>query len=158
MSTSQHRKHRGMRTQKLVAQYLAGHGWPFAESAGAGRNGSDVTGTIDIAVEVKARSNLDPAGWVRQAEQAAHGRLPIAVVRCNGQGEDAGQYVALVRFDQLVQLLREAGYGDGSVVSTTLDDIEADPLEADIASGAVRLAARQRSDVPGGVSRAGGVA
>ena len=156
---SQARKHRGMRTQKLVAQYLADHGWPFAESAGAGRSGSDVTGTLDIAVEVKARTNLDPLGWVRQAEQAAQGRLPLAVVRCNGQGEDAGRYVAMVRFDQLVQLLREAGYGDGSIVTTTREPVETDPLDADIATGAARLAARQRrADVPGGVSHAGGAA
>lgn len=108
---SQHRKHRGMRTQKLVATYLAEHGWPFAESAGAGRNGTDVTGTPDIAVEVKARTNLEPLKWVKQAETAAGGRLPIAVFRSNGQGENAGQYLALIRFDQLVEVLREAGYG-----------------------------------------------
>lgn len=108
---SQHRKHRGYRTQKLVAEYLAGHGWPFAESSGASRQGADVTGTVDIAVEVKARSALDPLAWVRQAEAAADGRLPFVVFRCNGQGEDPSKYPALIRFDVLVQLLTDAGYG-----------------------------------------------
>ena len=37
-----------MRTQKLVAEYLAAHGWPFAESTGAARQGSDITGTPDL--------------------------------------------------------------------------------------------------------------
>ena len=42
---SQSRKHRGYRTQKLVAEYLAKRGFPFAESTGAGRSGTDITGT-----------------------------------------------------------------------------------------------------------------
>lgn len=108
---SQHRKHRGMRTQKLVAAWLADHGWPFAESAGAGRQGADVTGTPDIAVEVKARANLDPLAWVRQAEKASDGRLPFAVFRPNGMGEDAGRYLAMLRLSDLTTLLRAAGYG-----------------------------------------------
>ena len=108
---SQHRKHRGMRTQKLVAQYLREHGWPWAESAGAGRSGTDVLGTPDIAVEIKARSDLNPLAWVRQAEGAADGRLPLVAFRCNGQGEDASKYLAMVRLGDLVDLLRSAGYG-----------------------------------------------
>ena len=108
---SQHRKHRGMRTQKLVAEYLRDRGWPFADTAGAGRSGADVTNTPDIAVEVKARADLNPLAWVRQAEAAAEGRLPFAVFRCNGQGEDAGQYLAMLRLADLVPLLHAAGYG-----------------------------------------------
>ena len=109
---SQHRKRRGMRSQKLVAEALAANGWPFAESAGAGRSGADVTGTPDIAVEVKARTNFDPLAWLRQAEAAADGRLPFVVVRCNGQGETVGDYPAMLRFADLIQLLKDAGYGD----------------------------------------------
>ena len=33
---SQSRKHRGYRSQAVVAQYLAAHGWPYAEPTGAG--------------------------------------------------------------------------------------------------------------------------
>ena len=60
---TQHRKHRGFRTQLLVAQYLAANGWPWAESAGAGRPGADITGTPDVAVEVKARADWSPLSW-----------------------------------------------------------------------------------------------
>jgi|SRR5699024_11308670 len=110
---SQARKRRGMRTQKLVAEALARNGWPFAESAGAGRQGADVTGTPDIAVEVKARTNFDPLAWIRQAEAAADdGRLPFVVVRCNSQGENVLDYPAMLRFEELLALLIEAGYGD----------------------------------------------
>lgn len=109
---SQHRKRRGMKTQALVAELMRGRGWPFAESAGAGRSGADVTGTPDVAVEVKARAGLDPLAWVRQAEGAADGRLPFAVFRPNGMGEHPEQFLAMIRFGDLLDLLTEAGYGD----------------------------------------------
>lgn len=109
---SQHRKARGMRTQLLVTEYLKERGWPYATSAGAGRSGTDVLNTPDIAVEVKARKDLSPLAWVRQAEAAADGRLPFAVFRPNGMGEDAGRYLAMMRLSDLAQLLADAGYGD----------------------------------------------
>lgn len=101
-----------MRTQLLVARHLAAHGWPHATSAGSGRAGTDVLNTPDIACEVKARANLDPHAWVKQAEGAADGRLPFAVARMNGQGEHPEQYVAFLRFGDLIHLLHAAGYGD----------------------------------------------
>lgn len=117
-----------MRTQKLVAEYLRANGWPFAESAGAGRSGADITGTPDISVETKARSDLSPLAWVRQAEGAADGRLPLVAFRCNGQGEDASKYLAMVRLGDLVELLRSAGYGSAP---TTDDPPEAFRDEAE---------------------------
>jgi hypothetical protein len=111
-----------MRTQKVVAQLLATNGWPYAESAGAGRQGADITGTPDISVEVKARTNLDPLAWLKQAEQAAHGRLPLAVFRCNGQGENAAAYPALIRLGDLIELLHAAGYGDPDPSTTPQED------------------------------------
>lgn len=49
---TQARKHRGYRTQAAIAAHLRTHGWPYAESTGASRQGADITGTPDIAVEV----------------------------------------------------------------------------------------------------------
>lgn len=110
---SQSRKHRGMRSQKVVAEWFAARGWPFAESAGAGRQGTDVTGTPDLAIEVKARTGFNPLAWIRQAVDAADGRLPFVVVRCNGQGEKSiGEWPVLIRLQDFTTLLREAGYGD----------------------------------------------
>jgi hypothetical protein len=57
---SQSRKHRGYKSQKIVANYLVANGWPYAESTGAGRSGTDVTGTIGIDWEVKARTGFNP--------------------------------------------------------------------------------------------------
>ena len=117
---SQHRKHRGMKTQALVADWFAARGWPFAESAGAGRSGTDITGMVDVAVEVKARAGLDPLAWIRQAQAAAKGRLPLVVFRCNGQGEAAvGDWPCLVRLEDLTALLHAAGYGDTTTITET---------------------------------------
>ena len=109
--SAQTRKHRGYRTQKVVAEYFAADGWPFAESTGAGRSGSDITGVPGLSIEVKARTHFDPKAWLKQAEQESRGGLPVVVMRCNGQGEDASQYPVMLRLEHFVHLLREAGYG-----------------------------------------------
>ena len=109
---SQHRKHRGYESQRIVADYLKTHGWPFAEPVGAGRPGADITGTVTLAVEVKARSGFDPAAALRQAEDAADGRLPFVVLRLNGQGPaSVEEWPVVIRLGRFVEVLREAGYG-----------------------------------------------
>ena len=110
---SQSRKHRGYKTQDLVAEYLASHGFPYAMSAGAGREGSDITGTPGIDWEVKARAKFDPMGTMKQQANRVSDELPIAVMRLNGQGENSvGSFCVVMRFDELVLLLRKAGYGE----------------------------------------------
>lgn len=115
--TTQARKARGMRTQLVIARHLNRNGWPFAESAGAGRQGSDILGTPDLAIEVKARTGFQPLAWVKQAEAASDGRLPVVIFRCNGQGEDAARYPAMLRTGDLIRLLHAAGYGDPEAVA-----------------------------------------
>lgn len=111
--SNQSRKHRGYRTQAVVADWFKTRGWPFAESTGASRQGADLTGTPDIAVEVKARSGFQPLAWVRQATDAADGRLPFVVMRCNGQGEQSVEdWPCLIRLSDLTKLMQDAGYGD----------------------------------------------
>lgn len=84
---SQSRKYRGYETQRLVAQWFAEHGWPYAESAGAGRPGSDVTGMIGIDVEVKATSSFEPLSWLKQMRlRARKYDVSFGVWRPNGHG------------------------------------------------------------------------
>lgn len=111
---SQSRKHRGYKSQRIVAEYLAENGFPYAEPVGAGRSGSDVTGVIGIDIEIKARAGFEPAKTMKQlAERGKDGILPLAVMRLNGQGEASiGDWVMLMRFADGVDLLRDAGYGD----------------------------------------------
>lgn len=109
--TSQSRKHRGYRTQKVVAEYLQANGFPYAESTGAGRSGTDVTGIVGVDIEVKARTGLDLPALMRQMKDRAEDDiLGIGVLRLNGQGENAAEYVAVLRFEDLVMLLRDSRY------------------------------------------------
>ena len=108
---SQSRKYRGYATEKLVAQFLT-RWWPHALPTGAGRSGSDVTGVPYIDLEVKARADFQPKQWIDQVSKrtAASGGLPVVVCRLNGQKMDVGNYLAFVRFSDLVDLLVKAGY------------------------------------------------
>jgi hypothetical protein len=110
MMATQSRKHRGLRTQKVVAEYLALNGWPYAESTGAGRSGSDITGVPALAIEVKARAAFDPMAWVRQA--ASSEGLPLVTFRPNGMGEQSvASWPCIIRLADLVDLLHGSGYG-----------------------------------------------
>lgn len=102
-----------------MAQYLAERGWPYAESTGAGRYGSDVTGVPDLDIEVKARRGFDPGAAMRQQVRRFSGALPFAVLRLDGQGEKSiAEWPVVIRLDLFVGLLRAAGYGDGREVTT----------------------------------------
>lgn len=103
-----------MRTQLLVARYLAANGWPYAESTGSARAGRDVTGVPGLSVEVKARRDFDPLAWIRQAEK--YPGLPFVVFRPDGMGEKSvHKWPAMMRLDTLVPLLHSAGFGDPGV-------------------------------------------
>jgi len=108
---TQSRKHRGYKTQKIVADHLAARGWPFAESTGAGRSGSDITGTPGLAIEVKARADFSPMAWVRQA--SANEGLPLVTFRPNGMGEaSVNIWPCIILLGDLIDLLHAAGYGE----------------------------------------------
>ena len=105
---SQSRKHRGFRTERVVADYLR-RWW---EGAQVGRGfGRDIL-NVPFDCEVKARTGLDVIGTLRQIETrtAESGLLGFACFRLNGQGEQAQDYVAMLRLGDLVELLRAAGY------------------------------------------------
>jgi hypothetical protein len=97
--------------------YLAENGFPYAESTGAGRPGTDITGTIGIDWEVKARKDFSPSATIKQLKDRHNGKdLPVAVLRLNGQGEaNVGEWVTLLRLEDFVALLRDAGYGEQDV-------------------------------------------
>ena len=110
---TQSRKHRGYKSQKIVAEYLTAHGFAFAESAGAGRTGSDVTGTVGIDWEVKARRGLNLNALLQQLSDRGDADLGVGVIRPDGYGEaNIARWPAVLPLADLVWLLREAGYGD----------------------------------------------
>ena len=107
---SQSRKHRGFRTERVVAEYL--RRWWDGASVGRG-SGRDIL-NVPFDCEVKARTGLDVKGTLRQIESrtSKSGLLGFAAFRLNGQGEQAEEYVAMLRLSDLVGLLIEAGYKD----------------------------------------------
>ena len=110
---SQARKHRGYRTQRVVAERFAGNGFPHAEPVGAGRAGTDIVGIVGIDIEVKARRGLNIKALMDQLdERAQDGVLGIGVLRPDGMGEaNVGKWPVVICLDDAIALLRAAGYG-----------------------------------------------
>jgi hypothetical protein len=110
---SQSRKHRGYRTQRVVAERFAANGFPHAEPVGAGRAGTDILGLVGIDVEVKARRGLNIKALMDQLnERAEAGVLGIGVLRPDGMGEaNVGKWPVVICLDDAIALLRAAGYG-----------------------------------------------
>jgi hypothetical protein len=116
---SQSRKHRGYRTERVVAEYLSQ--WWKGAAVGRG-NGKDCI-NVPFDVEVKARGDSNFQEWLRQGRKRADksGELSFVVSRRNGMGENAGEYLAFMRFDDLVQLLIKAGYTDFQADTVNLE-------------------------------------
>jgi hypothetical protein len=103
---------RGLVLQNALARYLM-MWWPSAESAGAGRPGTDILGTPGIAWECKTAREFRPAAWVRQAKSHAISRnlLPVTVYWPDGVGEGSpAAAMAILPLPELVELLVAADY------------------------------------------------
>jgi hypothetical protein len=100
---SQARKHRGFRTERVVAEYLSTQ-WAGA-CVGRG-SGKDIV-NVPFDVEVKARAGFQPLAYMKQlkARTSISGELGFAVIRLNGQGEDAAEYACVIRLADLLPLL-----------------------------------------------------
>jgi len=117
---TRHRKDRGFRTERVVVEYLR-QWWPFA-TVGRGA-GKDVF-NVPFDIEIKARTAFQPLEWLRQVHKRSEGKEFSAVVcRMNGQGETAEDYLAFMRFGDLVQLLIKAGYTDFQADTVNLEPI-----------------------------------
>jgi hypothetical protein len=105
------RTQRGNETQNAVAAYFRDHGWPYADSTGAGRAGIDVTNLPGLLCEVKGRRDLNLPAWLRQA--ASHGAgVPLVVHRPDGFGvKSVDLWPVTFHLRDAVTLLRDAGYG-----------------------------------------------
>jgi len=105
------RKQRGYDSQKIVADYLKDNGWEYALSAGAGRQGSDITGVTGIDWEVKARRSVSLLAVLKQLKERKKDGMGIGVLRLDGQGEKSiEEWCAVLRLEDLVYLLKASGY------------------------------------------------
>jgi len=100
---SQARKHRGFRTERVVAEYLSTW-WP---SACVGRGSGKDIQNVPFDAEIKARASFQPLEYIRQykVRTAISGELGFAVMRLNGQGENAEDYACVIRLGDLLPLL-----------------------------------------------------
>ena len=117
--TSQHRKHRGFRTERVVAEYLST--WWQGACVGRG-SGKDIV-NVPFDCEVKARAGFQPLAYLKQLKSRTDksGELGFGVIRLNGQGEDASEYACIIRLEDLLPLLI-LKYGH----------LDKEPTEADI--------------------------
>ena len=106
------RVQRGLKSQDIVAKYFAANGWPYALSAGSGRQGTDVTGVPGVDIEVKARRGINVAMAMKQLrDRHQEGLLPVAVLRLDGQGEShIADWPAILPLSVFLDLLKAAGY------------------------------------------------
>jgi hypothetical protein len=106
---------RGLRLQNALARYLSAW-WPSAESAGAGRPGSDVLGTPGIVWENKTPRRFDPYVWaVQAAGHAERGELPVCVYWPDGVGDRRPELaLGILPLPQLVALIvRDDDFWEG---------------------------------------------
>jgi hypothetical protein len=107
---------RGVALQLALARYLTAW-WPGAESAGAGRNGTDILGTPGIVWECKTAREFRPLQWCRQARRHAtdndeYPYTAVTVYLPDGLGERSmGAALAMMPLDDMIDLLVQAGYG-----------------------------------------------
>ena len=99
------RRLRGRRTEHVVANYFRER-WGSASVVNSGASGSDVLGT-PFDIEVKARAAFQPKAWIDQQKKRDEGKLKFVVLRCNGQGEQAEDYVFLCRLGDIMPLLED---------------------------------------------------
>jgi hypothetical protein len=112
---------RGNVLQNALARYLT-RWWEHAESAGAGRNGSDVLGTPGVVWECKTafdfKRDFRPAAWVKQSighrqddMGASWNPVPVVVYFPPGVGADRTDHaMAIMPMHVLMQLLVQAQY------------------------------------------------
>jgi hypothetical protein len=120
---------RGNVLQNALAAYLA-RWWVNAESVGAGRQGTDVTGTPGVVWECKTASEFKrdfrPAQWVEQAKNHSlcdckimcapgcdgdSGAVPVVVYFPPGIGAARTEHaMAIMPMHVLMRLLTEAQY------------------------------------------------
>jgi len=115
-----HRRARGFRTERVVAEYLSTW-WPHA-CVGRG-SGKDIL-NVPMDIEIKSRTAFQPLAYLKQlkARTDKSGELGFGVLRLNGQGEDAGEYCAIIRLADLLPLLiLKYGHLDKEPTETDID-------------------------------------
>ena len=106
-------KQKGTAFERQIADYLRTY-WPYADRAPltGNKDRGDISGTPGLVWECKNAKTIKLSEWLQEAQieaenaEADHG---ILVVKRRGTTAPGSQY-AIVELEQLVDLLKEAGY------------------------------------------------
>jgi Holliday junction resolvase len=104
-------RNKGANAEREMVTWLRAHGYPDARRylSGDGKQPGDIDGLPGVTVEVKNCAELRIPEWLRQVEaEAAPGSLPVLAVRRPGL-VDPGDWWAVLRWREMVGLLREDG-------------------------------------------------
>ena len=109
MTRAESRKHRGYKTVRNVAVLLQ-RWFVHASAVGAGIQGSDVL-HVPFDVEVKARDRVSLPEVLRQLKARDKGATGLIVLRMNGQGDDASQYLAIMKLGDMMEAISRCKCG-----------------------------------------------
>lgn len=111
-------KQKGTLAESAFVKYLIPNGFPFAERrALAGElDKGDITGTPFLTFEIKNHKTYKFPAWMQEAKEekqnAGADYCPL-IVKPVGKGvQSVNDWWAILTVEDLVKLLREAGYGD----------------------------------------------
>jgi len=95
-----------METQaKIAERWRENKLFPYAQDAGAGRQGNDILNTPGLNVEVKARDTVSLVAALKQASTGEGAGKPIVIWRHNGQGltsmDNWTVTMSLIEFEEL---------------------------------------------------------
>jgi len=116
-------KQKGTAAETALVRFLQGQGFPGAErralgGGGAGEDLGDITGIPALCMEVNNHATYKIPAWLKETEverQNAKADFGILVVKPNKIGmtpDKVGQWWGIMPMQMMMDLLREAGYGD----------------------------------------------
>lgn len=116
-------KQKGTAAETALVRFLQGQGFPGAERRALGGGGfgedlGDITGIPALCMEVKNHATYKIPAWLKETEierQNAKADFGILVVKPNKIGmtpDKVGQWWGIMPMQMMMDLLREAGYGD----------------------------------------------
>jgi len=113
-------KQKGTAAESALVKFLVGQGFPGAERralTGANDQG-DITGIPALCMEVKNHAKYQIPAWLKETEIErinAKADFGILIVKPNGIGmtpDKVGQWWGIMPMQAMMDLLRDAGYGD----------------------------------------------
>ena len=116
-------KQKGTAGETALVRFLQGQGFPGAErralgGGGAGEDLGDITGITALCMEVKNHATYKIPAWLKETEierinaKADFGILVVKPVGVGMTPDKVGQWWGIMPMQMMMDLLRDAGYGD----------------------------------------------